>query len=206
MIRRNPCRIKGAGQEKSAERPTLTIPQVYALADAVEQRYRALILLAMFTSLRWGELAALRRCDIDLAARTVRVTRQLTEVNGSGLVLGPPKSAAGKRVVTIPGVITPVIQWHLSCFADDANEVLIFTSPEGKALRHSNFRRRVWLAAMIYLHGSDARQHEIADSLSKLAREELKRGQQADGGRAAIGHATGTRPETRLVKIISESG
>ena len=30
-------------------------------------------------------------------------------------------------------------------------------------------------AAMIYLHGSDARQHEIADSLSKLAREELKR-------------------------------
>jgi hypothetical protein len=29
---------------------------------------------------------------------------------------------------------------------------------------------------MIYLHGSDARQHQIADSLSKLAREELKRG------------------------------
>ena len=48
VIRRNPCRIKGAGQEKSAERPTLTIAQVYALADAVGQRYRALILLAMF--------------------------------------------------------------------------------------------------------------------------------------------------------------
>ena len=34
LIRRNPCRIKGAGQEKSAERPVLTVPQVYALADA----------------------------------------------------------------------------------------------------------------------------------------------------------------------------
>jgi len=35
LIRRNPCRIKGAGQEKSPERPVLTVPEVYALADAV---------------------------------------------------------------------------------------------------------------------------------------------------------------------------
>ena len=51
--------------------------QVYALADAVGLRYRALILLAAFTSLRWAELAALRPADIDLDARTVRVARQL---------------------------------------------------------------------------------------------------------------------------------
>jgi integrase len=217
-IRRNPCRIKGAGQEASPERPTLTIGQVYALADAIDQRYRALVLLAMFSSLRWGELCALRRCDIDLAARTVRVTRQLAEVRG-GFAFGPPKSAAGVRVVAIPDVIISVIQWHLTCFAQPGDEGLIFTSPEGSLLHHSNFRRRVWLtalraaglgelhfhdlrhsgntlaasagaslrelmdrmghdserAAMIYLHGSDARQHQIADSLSKLARSELRR-------------------------------
>jgi len=40
-----PCRIKGAGREDSPERPTLTIAQVYALADATQQRYRALVLL-----------------------------------------------------------------------------------------------------------------------------------------------------------------
>ena len=50
-IRRNPCRIKGAGQEKSPERPVLTVPQVYALADAVPDRYRALVLLTVFGSL-----------------------------------------------------------------------------------------------------------------------------------------------------------
>jgi integrase len=66
LIRRNPCRIKGAGQEKSPERASLTIAQVYALADAIDQRYRAFVLLATFGSLRWGELAALRRADIDL--------------------------------------------------------------------------------------------------------------------------------------------
>ena len=72
-IRRNPCRIKGASQETSPERPVLTVAQVYALAEAIDRRYRALVLLAAFGSLRWGELAALRRSDIDLTNRTIRV-------------------------------------------------------------------------------------------------------------------------------------
>jgi len=226
VIRRNPCRIKGAGREKSPERPTLTIVQAYALAEASGQRYRALVLLAMFSSLRWGELGALRRCDIDLAARTVRVSRQLAEARGGGFAFGPPKSEAGTRVVTIPEVIIPVVQWHLSCFAQPGDDGLVFTSQRGRPLRHSHFRQRDWLpalaaagladfhfhdlrhsgntlaasagatlrelmdrmghdserAAMIYLHGSDARQHEIADSLSQLAREQLGRGsKRADG-------------------------
>ncbi len=41
VLSRNPCKIKGAGREISAERPTLTIQQVYPLADAVDQKYRA---------------------------------------------------------------------------------------------------------------------------------------------------------------------
>ena len=46
MIKRNPCRIDSAGQEHSPERPVLTAPQVFALADALDRRYRLLILLA----------------------------------------------------------------------------------------------------------------------------------------------------------------
>ena len=50
-------------------------------------------------------------------------------------------------------------------------------------------------AAMIYLHGSDERQREIADALGKLAGEELKRGTSGNwpGEPRTIGHATGTR-------------
>jgi integrase len=50
--------------------------------------------------------------------------------------------------VTIPEVIIPVVQWHMSCFAEDGDEGLIFTGSEGKLLRHSNFRYRVWLPAV----------------------------------------------------------
>jgi integrase len=82
LIRRNPCRIKGAAQDRSPERRALTVRQVFDLADAIDPRYRALILLAVFASLRWGELAALRRTDIDLDAGTVRIARSLNELPG----------------------------------------------------------------------------------------------------------------------------
>src|ERR1700689_630641 len=59
-------------------------------------------------------------------------------------------------------------------------------------------------AAMIYLHGSDERQHQIADALSKLTKDELKRGSKR-GHDEAIGHATGTEPETGVMKINSQS-
>ena len=42
-------------------------------------RYRALVLLATFADLRWGELAGLRRENIDLAACEVRVVETLAE-------------------------------------------------------------------------------------------------------------------------------
>lgn len=105
LIGRNPCRIKGAGVERSPERPVATIEQVYALADAIEPRYRALVLLATFASLRWGELIALRKGDLDLDG-SVDVDMAYSEDRGK-VILGPPKSDAGKRVVSFPEVIAP---------------------------------------------------------------------------------------------------
>ena len=47
-------------------------------------------------------------------------------------------------------------------------------------------------AAMVYLHGSDERQHQIADTLSKLVRDELKRGSKHQDGQAT-GERSGTQ-------------
>ena len=146
LIKRNPCRVKGADREESPERPVLTVAQVFALAEAAGPRYRALILLAVFSSLRWSELAALRKQDIDLEACTVRVTRQINYPPGGGHTFGPPKSRAGVRDVVFAALIIPDLRAHLDHITDHA--ALAFTSPGGKALRHSNFRRRVWLPAL----------------------------------------------------------
>jgi integrase len=158
LIKRNPCRIKGAGSEDSPERPVLSVSQVYALADAVGPRYRALILLAAFSSLRWSELAALRPEDINLKACTVRVTRQLTR-GGPAPVFGPPKSKAGLRDVVFADLIVPDLRKHLDALPDRAP--LAFTSPAGLALVNSNFRRRVWLPALAAVGLAEVHIHDL---------------------------------------------
>jgi len=146
MIRRNPCRIKGAGQEKSPERPVLTIRQVYALAAAIEARYRLLILLAVFGSLRWGELAALRRHHIDLSSGTLRVEVSVVELIDGSLVTGPPKSEAGKRTVTLPAFLLPEVVAHLEGFTGTEADSLVFVGPKNAPLRRGNFTR-IWRQA-----------------------------------------------------------
>lgn len=160
LIRRNPCRVKGGSVEKSPERPVLTLAQVYALADAVGSRYRALVLIACFCGLRWGELAGLQRRDIDCDRKTIRVTRQLCEVAGRPPFLAPPKTDAGKRLVAIPSVILSDVRSHLDTLTPPEADALLFTSPAGKPLRHGNFRRRVWVPALT-ASGVDVHLHDL---------------------------------------------
>ena len=101
LIQRNPCRMKGAGAAKTAERPYLTVPEVYRLADKVPACFRVLVRLAAFTGLRFGELAALQRHDVDLERRTISVRRAQAETRAEGLVIKTPKSNAGIRPVAL---------------------------------------------------------------------------------------------------------
>ncbi|GAA3795334.1 hypothetical protein GCM10022226_13370 [Sphaerisporangium flaviroseum] len=148
IIPRNPCRIKGADEEKPDERPVLTVAQVFQLADLVPERLRALVLLATFASLRWGEAAALRRMDLDLNSGTVSVRQQHVELDTGELLVGPPKSRAGVRTVAIPSGITPVLEHHLASYTGPEDDALIFTGSRGGILRWSTFRRAAnWAGA-----------------------------------------------------------
>jgi integrase len=101
IIARNPCRIRGGGDEKPPERPVLTIAQVLDLAGHMtSRRYRALILLAPFASLRWGEAIALRRCDLDPGDPHGQHPPQLT-------VLGRASASARIRVRCCTSRCTP---------------------------------------------------------------------------------------------------
>lgn len=96
-----------------------------------DARYRALVLLATVASLRWGEVIALRRCDLDLARRTVRVRAAYVERSTGELLLGPPRSKAGRRVVGIPGTIVPALREHLATFVGTEPDALVFAGERG---------------------------------------------------------------------------
>jgi hypothetical protein len=58
-------------------------------------------------------------------------------------------------------------------------------------------------AALVYLHSSEERQHQIADTLSKLAAEELKRGSKRQSGESTT-RRSGT-PRVRLLPSGADS-
>jgi integrase len=99
-----------------------------------------MVLLATFASLRFGELAALRRGDLDLDVGTVTVFRSMAQMNDGSLIEADPKSRASRRVVAIPPEIIPELRWHLERFAEPDESGYVFVGPMGGHLRRNNFR------------------------------------------------------------------
>ncbi|MFF2744951.1 tyrosine-type recombinase/integrase [Kitasatospora sp. NPDC058048] len=146
LIKRNPCRIKGADTYDVPDRPVLTLQEIYAVAEAIQPQWRALVLLTAFTALRLGELAALRRRDVDLEARILWVRRNQAELSSGKLITKAPKSDAGFRPVAFPDLIVPDLEHHLELHAAKGQDGLFFVGPRGGRLRRSNFRDD-WVAA-----------------------------------------------------------
>jgi hypothetical protein len=82
-----------------------------------------------------------RAPDIDLEAGTVRVRAALVERSTGEILLGPPKSRAGRRVVGIPQVIIPVLREHLSLYAKDEPGAPAFPGAQGGPLHRGNFNK-----------------------------------------------------------------
>jgi integrase len=127
-----------------------------------DRRYRALVLLATFASLRWGEATALRRCDLDLDAGTVRIRAAYAERSTGEIILGPPNSKAGRRIVGIPRVILPELRHHLTVFVDADPGALTFPGAKGGPLRRGNFNRSAaWPQAVAAIGAPGLHFHDL---------------------------------------------
>lgn len=136
LLTRNPCKIAGAGEARSSERPTLSVPDLAVLARTVPKQYRALVILAGFSGLRAGEIAPLRPRDLQLegAVSTVTVTRRFYRVEGR-LTIDAPKSAAGRRTVVLPAFVAAELRRHLDEHRPTAGgDDLVFVTRGGEAI------------------------------------------------------------------------
>ncbi len=134
LIPATPCRIRGAGQVQRARtiRPA-TLPELEDLTAAMPERLRALVLLAAWLGLRFGELAELRRKDIDMTNLIVHVRRGVVRVDGH-TIIGTPKSTAGIRDVAVPPHLEPILRQHLADHAQPGRDGLLFPGALGGTL------------------------------------------------------------------------
>jgi integrase len=123
------------------------------------------VLTSAYAGLRFGELAALRAERLDLLRRTIRVEETLNEVRGR-IVVGPAKTKASRRLVSLPAFLAGELEDHLAAFPPSAG--LVFTSDEGDPLRRNNFRRRAWPSAVRRSVGEPCRFHDLRHSHAAL--------------------------------------
>jgi integrase len=144
MLAQSPCRRVPLPKVEREEMRFLTPAEVATLADAIQPRYRALVLVGAYGGLRIGELAGLRRSRVDLLRGTVTVAEVVVEVRGV-LHMGPPKTRASRRTVGLPRFVVEELAAHLDSPGDP--EHFVFTAPQGGPLRVTAFRARVWRPA-----------------------------------------------------------
>lgn len=146
LIDSNPCVIVGAGTaERKTQTKPATVEQLDTLVTEMPDKLQAMVLLASWCALRFGELVELRRRDIDAADKQVNVTRAAVRVDG-GWVIGDPKSDAGIRTVAIPPHIWPQIERHLTKHVEPGRDALLFPAANGGHLQPSTFNRHYYKA------------------------------------------------------------
>jgi integrase len=168
LIVRNPCVIKGAGHETAPERPIASIPQVFDIADVIEPRFRAMVLIGAFAGLRLGEMLALTRERVDLDNGSIRVVEQYQELKDGTWVLGPPKSDAGVRTVAIPELLLPELAAHFEQFAASGRDGLLFPGSHGQPVRRAAWYR-AWGRALASLGIEGMKPHDLRHTGNTLA-------------------------------------
>ena len=158
----------GAGVERSPERPVASISQVYGLADAIEDRYRLMVLLGTFCGFRLGELLALRRERIDVLHRRVIVSEQMQELADGTRHYGPLKTAAGVRTVALPPHLVADVEDHLLHWTGPAPTDLLFGGPKATELYRATFNS-AWDRARRAVGMDDFHFHDLRHTGNTLA-------------------------------------
>ena len=168
----NPCVIRGAATTKRKHqiRPA-SLPELAKLTQAMPEHQQALILLAAWCAMRFGEVTELRRRDVDLDADkrigVIRIERAVVRA-GDGFAVTTPKSDAGTRDVAVPPHLVPVVQAHLAAHVGHEPDALLFPAQHGGHLAPSTLYRRFY-AARDAAGRPDLRFHDLRHSGAVLA-------------------------------------
>lgn len=150
LLAANPLSIKGGAREARRIQKYLYSPaEVDALADAMPEPYRALVILLADAGLRINEALALTRVSIlerEDSGMSIRVERSLHRA-GRHLEPGPTKTAAGVRTVVLMAATSTTMRAHLRHHVDKQPSAILFPAPSGSGYARDTALTRMLTAA-----------------------------------------------------------
>ncbi len=130
--------VKRAGREKAKVGPPSKEQirsMIKAASSVSETRPMELpmLLTLLFAGLRASELRGLTWGNVDLKAGTITITQRADRRN----IIGPPKSASGRRTIPVPPMlVAELTKWKLRC--PNSKLDLVFPSGKGTPIFHPN--------------------------------------------------------------------
>ena len=150
-VSRNVAGVVAPPKPEVRENEILSAAQVAdVLAALVGHWMQPIVVTALGTGMRRGELCALRWQHVDLVAAVARVEGSLEETGG-GLRMKGPKSRHGRRRISLPRTVVDVLRAHglrqnelrLALGVGRAGpEDLIFCKPDGSPLSPDRLSRQ----------------------------------------------------------------
>ena len=92
----------------------LTVEQVEALEEAIDDRCRAMVTVQAWSGVRIGELLALCVEDVDFLRKTVKVRYQFADTDSK--IRTDTKTPRSRRVIPVPQFVIDAIADHLRHF------------------------------------------------------------------------------------------
>lgn len=150
LITATPCTIKGGATTVTGRKVAPpSDDELDVIVASITPRFRALVLVAAWGGLRYGEATELRRKDVRIKRRAgevvsiaLSVERAVVHITGEGFKVGPPKSDSGVRVVELPSFVFADVLTHLDEHTGRFGESLLFPGADGaNHLMQSSFTR-----------------------------------------------------------------
>lgn len=157
--------MKAAGKTEPKKVRALSRDELRRVADAIDDRYRAMVMVAGVCGLRWGDLLGLTTDDFDSDSRRLRVDRQIVETKGS-FEVGHPKTKKSRRVVVLPSTVTAALERHIDAHCPDGG--FLFLTSKGTHPHRSNFSTHFWQPALRDAKVPHARFHDLRHTAASL--------------------------------------
>jgi integrase len=160
LLPSNPCGITRAMNPSRKREPViLDVKEIVAVGDSIQPRYRALILIAAWCGLRWGETIELRRKDIGSGCEIISVARAAS--HRGACRIDTTKSGKARNVI-VPPHIRADIKNHLDVFVSSDPESLVFpTTRNGCHINDSVFMRSAFRPALKSIGREGVRIHDL---------------------------------------------
>ena len=113
LVAKNVCESVKPPRIVRKERPVLTPEQAQRLLEAAKgSRLETLLMVALATGMRRGELLGLKWQDINLEKGSLQIVRSMDRVAGHGVVESEPKTAQGRRRIALPPFVVEALKQH----------------------------------------------------------------------------------------------